>query len=351
MDENKKLRIKRLWLEYEFIYADWAYGDFICDHSVIEDTFIKQEIIWEIFDWRIVPEYYENQIEFNIPFLNKTETKKRMIDISRSYLDSWSPYLILEWVSPEFVWTHVHIEFSNSRKPILNIKNKVLEYCLTHILKMFKMELFENKKRKKQYLLSLLRIISNHNIWINYDTNICDKDIEINLNYLWLSYVYTNGRNKWKYQPVYWSNKIKNIKWHTLELRLLPNYFSIYYPNKIWKLINDIPSAIDVTIWSIKNIILLHQSFILLYLKKCLQYEFTELWKDENEIITYYNQAVQDTYQQMSFNVIDWHDDDFRSQDLPTTIVQHNREFLKTLRKNILENSTYHLSWIRFYSI
>ena len=263
------LKIERLWFEVE-LWLDTDYINFIRSHGIIENVFTKQNILWEKVNWRIVKEYYSNQIEINLPLAKKRTAYSMLKKISKAMItnDNWKRKFQIEMKWPEYVGTHCHIEFNINHKPLTNKKLPVLVMTLEEMYKSF-LKIYKEQWPSVNLFYAVYRIIRNHNIWIYMDHNILWSIIRSNLNDIWKDFIYSNWIDKKKYQPVFRSEQISWVKWRTLELRVLSNYIAIYSPDTIINIINKVEKIVnDENQSSIKNknykllIKKIHKSFI-----------------------------------------------------------------------------------------
>gem|GEM_PF-6632335 len=176
---------------------------------------------------------------------------------------------------------------SDIKDIIPNIKFRVLEIVMQYILKTFVVALKKIKTMKadqKQMLsLSIERVIRNHNIWIYTDSKFFDNSIRKNILSLGKDYVYNNGQEKRKYQPMLRSlskldKKGKTVKPLTLEIRMIPNYMVVYHSNMLDIMLTKIDGCLSkkrgkkISIYK-KNIIKTHKDICELYREHFLNKE------------------------------------------------------------------------------
>ena len=225
---KNKILIDNIWLEVELWYLDWDCKNYATFMGVryapkwgmnITNTFG--------FKTSISQEYYNNQVEFNIPWTkNKTANIKNKLKCLCKKLPKWVFTISCQW--PAYVGTHIHYSFKY-KDWIVNFPIKHKTMFLFRNLLMFYIDYFskkiavaKNNVERNTLFNELERLVKNHNILINYDTEELDRYIESYLKNHNNSFIYTNNRNNKKYRPIIWSEP-RPGKPLTLEIRYISN--------------------------------------------------------------------------------------------------------------------------------
>jgi len=284
---TKKIWVYKYGAEIEFAYKNGEYLDYLRDTNNYGTTsqVMNRHVIHRTdkqIKCLITKEYYPKQVELLLPF----DTQKEIMQSFKTFWDNyknnkaWRECVYIEEEGPQYVGTHIHIWFKNIKEIIPNIKFKVLNMVMTHILRAIKHDIKRYKSlsptRQRELKMTMSRVIRNHNIWIYTDKRYFWYQIKDNAkNICNLQYIYTNWVDTKKYQPMLWSLKKevdgKQVKPLTLEIRIIPNYIMVYHPHILENILSSIEPLVNkknekVAVYK-NNIIRTHKNICLLYKK------------------------------------------------------------------------------------
>lgn len=246
MEKQSKILIDNIGLEIELWYL---WGD--CKNK---STFMGVQYaskggmhitnaFW--FKTSISQEYYNNQVEFNIPWTkNKTAMIKNKLAALCKKLPEGMFTVSCQW--PAYVGTHIHYSFKYKWGVVdFPIKHKTM--FLFRNLLLFYIDYFSKKISTAKHPVEfntlyneLERLIKNHNILINFDTTELDKYIESFLRFKDNNFIYTNNRSNKKYRPIIRSEP-RPGKPLTLEIRYISNLVGLDQENlyKLNKMVEE----------------------------------------------------------------------------------------------------------------
>lgn len=313
------LQIDKIWMEIELGFP-WGqcknYNSFCWIPFAEKGGMNISTKFW--FKTSISREYYENQVEFNIPW-----TKSKWIDMRHKLAclcdslpqDSFTVSL----KGPAYVGTHIHYSFINDKdwEPVTYpIRNKVL--ILMYNIYWFYIEYFRKKisrtKPWDEYFVyptlrnELERLVKNHNILINRDTKVFDKRIEHRLNNHNNWFIYTNGRDNIRYRPIIWS-PARPWKPFTMEVRYISNLIwldqkTVAKFNKMVEETMNSPSEFKGPEWLNKLKDLIFERY------KTLYWLYEDAWhrkasKDSKNLMTINMYQKRINWKQLSFSAWD----------------------------------------------
>ena len=221
-----KITIDKVWVEFEYITPQCCLDDYISEQRIPYSSFTEfQEWILEWYKCKYSKEYYNEMCELNVWWTDK----ENLVDLTNKLKSKVDDELLkIEWVSPSFVWTHMHLLLNRWKEKIQNkmirrrlfLISRIYTLLMDEFMKLIKEWKFE--KNRNMFIKTMRRLTWNHNLLINFDKNTMDYWIKKQLLTYWRNYCYTNWQDNKKFQPIIWSQKVWS-KPFSLELRMISN--------------------------------------------------------------------------------------------------------------------------------
>jgi hypothetical protein len=262
----------RIWIEVELNSFKW-----LNESEIAQDNWFSFNS-FERYDWLSIPikmsnEYYQSTIEYNFFPFNPKDNYNLFWEIKDFLGHQMAEYWLgINWMSPAFTGTHIHI--FNKYIP----KKKLLLWTINFIA--------DNIDKISN--VSLVRLLFAHQLWGNYSYKNNDEWFNFIRDYWTLDVNYRNLRSKTKYNPVINSRAIDWWKPKSIEVRIIPNEFMIdwtinEYISQLesWELFNNnkITRVYDFYCILINKIYpYIHPSTFTTYIDNTYSFNSEEVW-------------------------------------------------------------------------